>query len=221
MRHISETKAYVGSLRFTVRRALTEAPENIATLLQVVCLHLFKLISDHTFPSPPSTVAAYATSLIKSAERNPTKEVLNCLRVLSRVLPVIFEVQGESDTFELDLLWKQEEVEELDDMKIDPQFVIEDEDGSDDDLSRAEQARTPRATSQTTGKRKVLPALGEKLFNAISDLLFCCGFTLPNTLQVAHHKINYIIWCVQYHTVNFYLCALQGERHWIDNLSRQ
>jgi len=179
-----------------VRRALTEAPENVSTLIHVVCLRLFKLISDHTFPSPQNTsVTAYATSFIKSAsnssERNPTKEVLNCLRVLSRVLPVVFEVQGESDAFEFNLLWKKEEVEELDETQTDPQFVIEDEDESDDDTSTAEPAQTPKA------KRKVLPSLGERLFNAVSDLLFCCGFTLPGSVQVAHRKINYIIWYVQ------------------------
>lgn len=173
-----------------------EAPENVATLIRVVCLHLFKVISDHTFPSPPNTsVTAYATSLIKSAsyssERNPTKEVLNCLRVLARVLPVVFEVHGESDTFELDLLWKKEEIEESDEANIDLQFVIEDEDGSDDDIRRAEQGQAPRRAPTPA---KVFPSLGERLFTAILDLLFCCGFTLPNTLQVAHHKINHIIW---------------------------
>jgi len=123
--------------------------------------------------------------------------VLNCLRVLSRVLPVVFEVQGESDAFEFNLLWKKEEVEELDESQTDPQFVIEDEDESDDEMSTEEPAQSPKGTS---AKRKVLPSLGERLFNAVSDLLFCCGFTLPSSVQVAHHKINYIIWYVQNQT---------------------
>jgi hypothetical protein len=117
--------------------------------------------------------------------------------VLSRVLPVVFEVQGESDIFEFDLLWKKEEVEDLDEPHADPQFVIEDEDGSDDDISRAEQGETPAGRPRPSPKKKVLPSLAERLFRAISDLLFCGGFTLPNTLQVAHRKINYIIWYVQ------------------------
>ena len=32
--------------------------------------------------------------------------------------------------------------------------------------------------------------------NSAIDLLFCCGFTLPTKIQVDHHKINYVIWCV-------------------------
>ncbi|KDR73482.1 hypothetical protein GALMADRAFT_227930 [Galerina marginata CBS 339.88] len=176
-----------------IRRALTDAPENVATLIQVVASRLFNSISDHTFPSSPTgSVAAYASSLIKSAgvtqEKNATKEVLNCLRVLQRVLPVVFEVEGESNTFELEVLWKKEEVKDDEEPASNPQFVIEDEDS---DHEGAEEPQTP------SGKKlpkKLLPSLGERLFNAVTDLLFCCGFTLPKSIQVDHHKINYVIW---------------------------
>lgn len=50
-------------------------------------------------------------------------------------------------------------------------------------------------SSRPSVEKKQLPSLVERLFNAISDLLFCCGFTLPKTLQADHHKVNYIIWC--------------------------
>ncbi|KAF8964015.1 high-temperature-induced dauer-formation protein-domain-containing protein [Flammula alnicola] len=175
-----------------VRRALTDAPENVATLIQVVSSRLFNSISDHTFPSSTTgSVAAYASSFIKSAsisqEKNATKEVLNCLRVLQRVLPVVFEVEGESNTFELEILWKKEEVKENADGMEAAQFVIEDEDESD---LEAEGRQTP----QTKSKTKLLPSLGERLFSAITDLMFCCGFTLPKNIQVDYHKINYVIW---------------------------
>ncbi|KAF4615248.1 hypothetical protein D9613_002761 [Agrocybe pediades] len=177
-----------------IRRALTDAPENVATLIQVVCARLFNSISDHTFPSSTSgTVAAYATSLIKSAgvaqEKNTTKEVLNCLRVLQRVLPVVFEMEGESNKFELEVLWKREEVADNQEGETEAQFVIDDEEGSDHEGTSEGAPRTPKAP-----QKKLLPSLGERLFNAITDLMFCCGFTLPKSIQVDHHKINYIIW---------------------------
>jgi len=131
--------------------------------------------------------------LIKSAESNPTKEVLNCLRVLTRVLPVVFEVQGESNTFELDLLWKKVEVVEPDEDQTESQFVIENEDGSDDEAEQSHKQSSGTRSPQG-GKTKALPSLVEQLFNAITDLSFCCGFTLPKSLQVDHHKVNYIIW---------------------------
>jgi hypothetical protein len=58
-------------------------------------------------------VTSFASSFIKggAAERNTTKEVLNCLRVLQRVLPVIFELESESSVFEREVLWKRDVVE--------------------------------------------------------------------------------------------------------------
>ncbi|KZP20792.1 hypothetical protein FIBSPDRAFT_919775 [Athelia psychrophila] len=176
-----------------IRRALLDAPENIATLIRVITSRLFNLISDHTFPSPANaSVVAYASSFIRNTERNTTKEVLNCIRVLQRVLPVVFEADGESNTFEREVWWKIEEVEDDDareDAAQESQFVIEDEDDSDQ-----ESAAPSQPESMKQKKTKKLPSLGERLFSCITDLLFCCGFTLPNKIQVDHYKINYIIW---------------------------
>ncbi|KAJ7109144.1 high-temperature-induced dauer-formation protein-domain-containing protein [Mycena epipterygia] len=176
-----------------IRRALLDAPENIATLIRVVTSRLFTLISDHTFPaSTNASVAAFASSFIQagtgSSERNTTKEVLNCLRILQRVLPVVFEVEGEGSAFELEVLWKKEEVVEntVEVASETPQFVIEDEDDSDDEAK--DSAAAP------VKAKKQLPSLGERLFSSIIDLLFCCGFTLPTKIQVDHYKINYVIW---------------------------
>jgi hypothetical protein len=129
-----------------------------------------------------------------STDRNTTKEVLNCLRILQRVLPVVFEVEGESNAFELEVLWKKPEFEDGTGNNAVPQFVIDDDDDS------GGEGGVPERASSTQQKRKELPALGEKLFSAITDLLFCCGFTLPKKIQVDHHKINYVIWCVVYKT---------------------
>ncbi|KAG2146949.1 high-temperature-induced dauer-formation protein-domain-containing protein [Suillus bovinus] len=211
-RHIAETDSYWGqyftlfdtpsdvfSLISThdVRRALLDSPENVATLIRVVTSRLFNLVSDHTFPSaPPASVASYATSFMKtsSAERNATKEVLNSLRVLQRVLPVVFEVEGESNTFELEVLWKKVEVDDDEIVPATPeqapQFVIED----DDDGSESGHLSNAQSQIPQPKRTKTLPSLGEKLFTCINDLLFCCGFSLPMKIQVDHYKINYVIW---------------------------
>ncbi|RXW24176.1 hypothetical protein EST38_g1654 [Candolleomyces aberdarensis] len=187
-----------------IRRALVEAPENVATLIRVVCNRLSTLLTDHTFPEPTATatsatVAAFTSTIRKASggasERNATKEVLNCLRILQRVLPIIFDVQSESNAFELELLWKNEEVEDLDDSNpsssAPSQFVIDDEDDSDNE----DAPKTPVATAPPSTKpKKKLPSLGEKLFNNLIDLMFCCGFTLAPKIQIDHHKINYVIW---------------------------
>ena len=184
---------------------MLDAPENVATLIRVLTSRLFNLVSDHTFPSTTGvSVASYATSLIRSVttERNTTKEVLNAIRVLQRVLPVVFEVEGESNAFELDILWKKvADSENQPPAEETPQFVIDDNDDDDDD-DRGESSDVARSTTQGQGStpkadKVLLPSLGEKLFSCINDLLFCCGFTLPTKIQVDHYKINYVIWCAR------------------------
>ncbi|KAJ8481660.1 hypothetical protein ONZ45_g15231 [Pleurotus djamor] len=179
-----------------IRRALAEAPENVASLIRVVCARLFNLVSDHTFPSQQSaSVTALASSFIKPGERNTTKEVLNCLRVLQRVLPVVFEVDGDASAFELEVLWKKQDAVETHNPAEEsqtPQFVIDDDEDSDDDDPKTPSA--PKGPSPATPKPKQLPSLAERLFSCLIDLLFCCGFTLPPKLQVDHYKINYVIW---------------------------
>ena len=178
----------------------------------MITSRLFNLVSDHTFPSAPTSyVPSFASSLIKSAgggtERNATKEVLNCLRVLQRVLPVVFELESEPSVLEREVLWKRDVVvaEEEGDSERGgqdhrerteqtPQFVIEDdEDENDAESAAASSPQIPskQATATTT---TTLPSIAERLFSCLVDLLFCCGFTLPAKLQVDHYKINYVIW---------------------------
>ncbi|KAI0684267.1 high-temperature-induced dauer-formation protein-domain-containing protein [Cytidiella melzeri] len=219
VRHISDTEWYwdqyfvlfdTASDVFTlisphdIRHALSDAPENIATLLRVVTKRLFNLVSDHTFPTTANTsVTSFATSFIKSGtgsqDRNATKEVLNCLRLLQRVLPVVFETDMDSSRLEMEVFWRREVAEE-ESVSVaelsEANFVIEDDE--DDDDGQATPSSTPQASSQapqsSSKARKTLPSLAERLMSCLVDLLFCCGFTLPSKIQIDHHKINYTIW---------------------------
>lgn len=115
------------------------------------------------------------------------------MRVLQRVLPVVFELDSDLSIFEREVLWKREAVEGQDDsehVEDTPQFVIEDEDEDGPSVPAA-------PTAEPSKGQKTHPALAERLFSCLIDLLFCCGFTLPTKIQVDHYKINYIIWCVQ------------------------
>ncbi|EJD53359.1 hypothetical protein AURDEDRAFT_111005 [Auricularia subglabra TFB-10046 SS5] len=167
-----------------LRRALAAAPENVAMLVRVVSQRLFQLLLDHSFPGSP-TVAGFASSLISpgGTTDGKSKQVLNCLRILERVLPVIFEM--EVPEFEEELLWKKEVIEHtMQSAAADQgtQFVIDDEDDED---------HAPASALPITETK---PALAERLLSTAIDLLFCCGFTLPTKVQVDHHKISHIIW---------------------------
>ncbi len=195
-----------------VHRALLEAPENVKTLINVITHRLLTLLSDHTFPSPPVTLASGISNLNQISPwaqmaRDPTKEVLNCLRVLGRIMPVVFDHEG---TFEEEVFWTRRPVPGSSSSDVDissrsneAQFVIDDE-GEDTSAPLA-----PLEPDLSGGPRsaqpmpRMKPCLAEQLFSIAIDLMFCSGFSLPTSTQVDYHKINYVIWCVTF--INYYL----------------
>ena len=127
---------------------------------------------------------------------------------------MVFEAQGDSNTFESDLLWKREAETEGGEPITEPQFVIED----DESDQEGNTVKPPKAEPKT----RWLPSLGERLLTSITDLLFCCGFTLPKTIQVDHHKINYVIWYViEFKLFAWLIIIPKGKGHWIDRKLRQ
>ncbi|CAE6422281.1 unnamed protein product [Rhizoctonia solani] len=174
-----------------IRRALSEAPENLSTLLIVLIKRLQFLMKDHTFPTEAPVIPTFSSLYPGTTQRNPNKEALNCIRVLSRILPVVFEGDADHGRVE-ELFWKRTPKEpspeqaEVDQSK---QFVIDDEE--DEDIPKSPKSPTPQAAPQQTDSE---PSWGERLMGLVLDLLFCCGFTIPKKVQVDNHKINYMIW---------------------------
>ncbi|KAJ1311517.1 hypothetical protein OPQ81_010003 [Rhizoctonia solani] len=174
-----------------IRRALSDAPENLSTLLIVLIKRLQFLMTDHTFPTEAPAIPTLSSLYPGTAQRNPNKEALNCVRVLARILPVVFE--GDTDHGRVEeLFWKRTPKEpspeqaEADQSK---QFVIDDEE--DEEGPKSPKSPISQAAPQQVDTE---PSWGERLLNLVLDLLFCCGFTIPKKVQVDHHKINYMIW---------------------------
>ncbi|CCA69579.1 hypothetical protein PIIN_03518 [Serendipita indica DSM 11827] len=188
-----------------IYRSLLHRPENVATLLTYLITKLSSLLGDHTFPASAPSISSSLNPLNSlpinlggNTDRNPTKQVLNCIRVISRILPVIFglEVPG----WEESLMWKQRTVvipppsagggygQRLDEA---PQFVIDDEE-EEEESGSTQIASQPASTAEPT--TQIQPSLAEQLINTLIDLLFCCGFTLPEKTRMDHHKFQYVIW---------------------------
>ncbi len=80
----------------SVRAVLSSQPLNLRTLILHLSHHLFTLLPSPLFPSPtPSSTSNLLNLPTKLSQQNPTKEALNCLRVLGRILAVVFEVDAE------------------------------------------------------------------------------------------------------------------------------
>ena len=105
----------------------------------------------------------------------------------------MFEIDGETTRFELEVLWKKEEAEDTPVNDEPLQFVIEDDDEDSEEEEAEPSARAAPKPKETTAK-KAMPSLAERLLSCLMDLLFCCGFTIPLKVQVDHYKINHVIW---------------------------
>lgn len=190
-----------------IRQTLATSPSNLLTLVTFLSAHLFDLLRSPLFPAKQTQ--STLSSLIPSRPRsnstssNPTKDALNCLRVLGRILPVLYEVEGEGSEEGRRLvertLWEQLDTpldscdEGEDDQQQDTdQFVIDDEDDED---TTAAAGRSEQAAPAKKAKPSKRPCLAERLFACIVDLMFCAGFTLPPDVGgEGGDKINYCIW---------------------------
>lgn len=192
-----------------IRHALHTNPANVATLVHHLAHHLFTLVPSPLFPHPPTATA-----------QDLTKEALNCLRVLGRVLSVVYEAEGEGDgeSFAAQYLWNRQKAPPVSPAPPADHFTIEDsdEDGDNEQNDGPELdtgARAFRATIESSsspsapisdpltqpgsgerrdsGEDEYLPSLAERLFSCTIDLLFCAGFTLPQTVsEDQNDKIN-------------------------------
>lgn len=205
------------------RRALAHAPENVATLLEVLVGHLESLRLDDEFcRAPPRRRAAHGVSphppSRPSGGRDREAELLTVLQLLTRVMPVVYEgdhdvyslveedgateprVAQMSWTFEQQVLWTPSSNEPL----VQAEARQNEEDGNDP-LGAAQLARSSVSSSKNEPKSAARDpsCLGLRLLKALVGLLFFPGFTLPWTDElVADYwkarpapRERYIIWC--------------------------
>ncbi|ODQ54107.1 hypothetical protein SAICODRAFT_6402 [Saitoella complicata NRRL Y-17804] len=88
---LPETASDVFTLFSTadLRRVRDTAPENLDNLILALCNHLFELRQHPQFPHP---------------ELAPAKEALNCMRVLTRIFPFVYE-KAELEEWEEKFWW--------------------------------------------------------------------------------------------------------------------
>lgn len=213
-----------------VRQALGANPTNAANLVQALSHHLFTLLPSNTFPS---------SAIVAPARVSASAEALNCLRVLGRILVVVYEAEDGSvgsvggKTWADLHLWarqkavktRQEEDDERErarEAELEDQFTIGDEDEDEDGDGQDEGARAfkasignpapaPQAQEDADDEGKdengtlrdplanpdpqeasappaedegdFVPCLADRLFSCTIDLLFCAGFTVPDSVR--------------------------------------
>jgi len=125
-----------------LRNALAQKPENISTLISVLCAHLFQLVADPRWAaeaeaarkSSASAARYFTTATSATPSTSLAGQALNCVRVLSRVLPIVHERVADSrhdeeKTLFHDLFWSpRKHIANSSPVAERDQLVIDDED---------------------------------------------------------------------------------------------
>lgn len=147
-----------------IRRTRDQALENLETLILAVSSRL--LILRH-HPSFPETEIA------------PERDALNCIRVLTRILPYLYEKES-LGSWEEKFFWgvrrrKTRKASIANEVLFDGAVPDSDQQQSEND-----------------GYEEAKP-LAEELIDCLTELLFFSGFTLPRQQQ-SQSKVTYAIW---------------------------
>ena len=145
-----------------VRRARDSSLPNIETLILALTTRLFALRQHRSFPSP---------------EIAPEKHALNCMRVLTRILPFLYEADH-LEVWEDKYFWaKRKRKSKGQAAKPEVLFDESQNEEPNKELEHFEDVRP----------------LGEELVDTLVDMLFYVGFTLPIT-ERSRNKVTYAIW---------------------------
>ncbi|KAG9288895.1 hypothetical protein G9A89_019517 [Geosiphon pyriformis] len=162
-----------------IRRVRDHARENLETLILKVIDRLFRIVKARDFPSP----------------QNSTLQLLNCIRVLTRIVPFIYESEELAD-WEEKILWtpqiikrKASKTSSAEVKKIDESVGEKPGKREDGNISIKENQKIDFKETEP----QTYPPLGERLLLMILDLLFLSGFTIPTNIAT-ETRVNYVIW---------------------------
>ena len=144
-----------------IRRARDSSPKNIETLIRNLTSRLFGLRQHRSFPHP---------------EAAPEKHALNCIRVLTRILPFVYE-EEKLEGWEEAVFWEKRRRKKVGGR---PEVLFgegDTEKHSDDNQDEYEDFRP----------------LGEELLDTLVDMLFLVGFTVPRSDR-SRNRVTFAIW---------------------------
>ncbi|KAF2626282.1 hypothetical protein BU25DRAFT_459427 [Macroventuria anomochaeta] len=147
-----------------IRRTRDNNLANLETLILAVTSRLVVLRNHPSFPDP---------------ELAPERDALNCIRVLTRLLPFVYEadhLESWEDTF----FWAERRKRSRRGQLLNSEVIFDESD----------QDPTPTEAEPEFTKAK---PLAEEIIDTLMDLLFFSEFTLPK-VQGGKSKVSYAIW---------------------------
>ena len=151
-----------------IRRARDHSLYNVETLLTSLVSRLLHLVRLPAFPDP---------------DLAPAKEALNCIRVITRVLPFLYEAD-QLEPWEDKFFWQRRRRKLNDGPNSKPEVLF--------DGSNSDGLDEKRRTEEDEDFEYIKP-LGEELIDILIDLLFYTGFSIPR-MERSKKKVTYAIW---------------------------
>lgn len=148
-----------------IRRTRDAALQNLETLILAVTSRLNILRNHPSFPDP---------------ELAPDRDALNCIRVLTRLLPYIYESESLSE-WEDRFFWgaRRRKTRQA---QVASEILF--------DESRDKE---PQVRESGEDEYEEVKSLAEEVIDTLIDLLFYTGFTVP-ALPTVKSKVSYSIW---------------------------
>lgn len=148
-----------------IRRTRDEGLSNLETLILAVTSKLTVLKNHPSFPDP---------------ELAPDRDALNCIRVLTRILPYIYEADNLLD-WEERFFWgiRRRKTRKA---QISTEVLYDESQDNEDAPLAAKEEEFEDAKP-----------LAEELIDTLLDLLFFSGFTIPHLVSTKS-KVSYAIW---------------------------
>ncbi|KAL8929526.1 MAG: hypothetical protein Q9208_001195 [Pyrenodesmia sp. 3 TL-2023] len=151
-----------------IRRARDDSLSNVETLLTSLISRLIALIRLPAFPD---------------VDLAPSKEALNCIRVITRILPFLYEADH-LESWEDKFFWLRRKRISKDGIKEKAEVLF---DGS------ASGGVEEKQEEMEDERVAYLKPLGEELIDTLVDLLFYTNFTIPR-IEGTKQKVTYAIW---------------------------
>lgn len=136
----------------------------------------------------------------------PAREMLNCIRILTRILPFIYETDR-LEQWEERFFWARRRTVHINSniaRRNDGQVIFDEaiEGGGDGGGNGGQQQNRDAPHQRPTSippdtdphNRVGVKPLGEELLDTLIDLLFCIEFTIPVPANDKGNKISYSIW---------------------------
>lgn len=155
-----------------IRRTRDTSLANLETLILAITSRLFILRHHPSFPDP---------------DLAPEKDALNCIRVLTRILPFVYEADN-LEEWEEKFFWGIRRKRTRKSQISKPEVLFNHENPN---AETPEEPQKPEEQQEEVFEES--KPLAEELIDTLVDLLFFCGLTLPIS-ERSKTKVTYSIW---------------------------